>query len=84
MASSGKRKTTMAKLNRERRLRERRSEKEARKAQRKEASAARREFGDLVPGEPGDVLPGDFTPYPDESDDGDLPPESEDQPPPGA
>jgi hypothetical protein len=56
-------------------------EKEARKAQRKEASAARREYGDLVPGEPGDVLPGDFTPYPDESEDGDLGPESEERPP---
>ena len=34
MASSGKRKTTMSKLNREQRLRERRMEKEARKAAR--------------------------------------------------
>jgi hypothetical protein len=39
MASSGKRKTTMAKLNRERRLLERRQEKQARKAARKQAAA---------------------------------------------
>lgn len=39
MASSGKRKTTMAKLNRERRLRERRLDKQARKDARKEGSA---------------------------------------------
>jgi hypothetical protein len=39
MASSGKQKTTMAKLNRERRLRERRLEKQAKKDARKQASA---------------------------------------------
>jgi hypothetical protein len=39
MASSGKRKTTMAKLNRERRLIERRQEKQVRKDARKRASA---------------------------------------------
>jgi hypothetical protein len=39
MASTGKRKTTMAKLNRERRLRERRVEKQAKKDARKRASA---------------------------------------------
>jgi hypothetical protein len=39
MASSGKRKTTMAKLNRERRLVERRVEKQARKDARKRAAA---------------------------------------------
>jgi hypothetical protein len=38
VASSGKRKTTMSKLNRERRLLERRQEKEAKKAARKLAS----------------------------------------------
>jgi hypothetical protein len=38
MASSGKRKTTMAKLNRERRLVERRLEKQAKKLARKRAS----------------------------------------------
>ena len=39
MASSSKRKTTMAKLNRERGLAERRMAKEARKAARKQAAA---------------------------------------------
>jgi hypothetical protein len=39
MASGGKRKTTMAKLNRERRLLERRQEKQAKKDARKQASA---------------------------------------------
>jgi len=39
MASSGKRKTTMAKLNRERRLQERRVEKQAKKDARKRAAA---------------------------------------------
>ena len=39
MASSGKRKTTMAKLNRERKLLERRQEKQARKVVRKQALA---------------------------------------------
>ena len=38
MASTGKRKTTMAKLNRERRLLERRLEKKAKKDARKRAS----------------------------------------------
>ena len=39
MASSGKRKTTMAKLNRERKLLERRAEKQVRKEARKRAAA---------------------------------------------
>jgi hypothetical protein len=39
MASTGKKKTTMAKLSRESRLRERRQEKEARKRARKHAAA---------------------------------------------
>jgi hypothetical protein len=39
MASSGKRKTTMAKLNRERRLQERRMEKQTKKNLRKRAPA---------------------------------------------
>jgi hypothetical protein len=39
MASTGKKKTTMAKLARESRLRERRVEKEARKRARKDAAA---------------------------------------------
>jgi hypothetical protein len=52
MASSGKRKTTMAKLNRERRLLERRLEKKAKKDARKRAAAH-------DPGRPGDALAGD-------------------------
>jgi hypothetical protein len=51
MASSGKRKTTMAKLNRERRLLERRLEKKAKKDARKRASAQDQ-------GLPGDTLAG--------------------------
>jgi hypothetical protein len=43
MASSGKRKTTMAKLNRERKLLERRTEKQAKKDARKRAAAAQAE-----------------------------------------
>ena len=39
MASSNKRKTTMAKLNRERKLLEKRQEKQARKVRRKQAAA---------------------------------------------
>jgi hypothetical protein len=39
MASGGKKKTTMAKLNRERRLIERRMEKQAKKQARKQAAA---------------------------------------------
>jgi hypothetical protein len=39
MASSSKRKTTMAKHNRERKVRERRLEKQAKKAARKQAAA---------------------------------------------
>ena len=48
MASSGKRKTTMAKMNRERKLLERRQEKQARK-ERRRASANE-------PDPPGDTL----------------------------
>lgn len=40
MASTSKQKTTMAKLNRERKLRERRELKQARKEARKEAASA--------------------------------------------
>ena len=47
MASSGKRKTTMAKLNRERRLLERRMEKQVRKdARKREAAEHRRQLED--------------------------------------
>jgi hypothetical protein len=52
MASSGKRKTTMAKLSREAKLRERRLEKRARKEARKQAAAR---DGD----QPGEVPAGD-------------------------
>ena len=52
MASGGKKKTTMAKLNRERRLRERRVEKQAKKDARKQAAANQS-------GEPTEVLTGD-------------------------
>jgi hypothetical protein len=52
MASSGKRKTTMAKLNRERRLVERRLEKKAKKDARKRASAH-------DPHRPADTVSGD-------------------------
>jgi hypothetical protein len=51
MAGANK-KTTMAKLNRERKLRERRMEKQARKDARKQGSAGQR-------GHSGDVLSGD-------------------------
>ena len=40
MASSGKKKTTMAKLDRERRMREKRMDKAARRDARKQATAA--------------------------------------------
>jgi hypothetical protein len=46
MASGTKRKTTMAKLNRERRLLERRQEKQARKVARKQAAAHARATDD--------------------------------------
>jgi hypothetical protein len=52
VVSTGKRKTTMAKLNRERRLQERRLEKKAKKEARKRASAD-------DPGRRGDMLTGD-------------------------
>lgn len=45
MASSGKRKTTMAKLNRETKLRERRQEKQAKKNARKREAASQPEAG---------------------------------------
>jgi hypothetical protein len=48
MASSSKKKTTFAKLNREQKLRERRQEKQARKDARKLEAATRRDTpGDL-------------------------------------
>jgi hypothetical protein len=52
MASKSKRKTTMAKLNRERRLLERRQEKQAKKLARKQASADESHRpSDAAPGE---------------------------------
>jgi hypothetical protein len=50
MAGRGKKRTTMAKLNRESRLREKRADKEARKEARKLAALE-------GPPEPGDILP---------------------------
>jgi len=52
MASRGKKKTTMAKLNRERKLRERRLDKQAKKDARQHASAQHSQQAD-------DVLTGD-------------------------
>jgi hypothetical protein len=62
LASTGKRKTTMAKLNRETRLRERRLEKQARKIARKDAvTQVAREPDDHPPSDPmvGDPAPND-------------------------
>jgi hypothetical protein len=50
MAGRGKKRTTMAKLNRESRLREKRADKEARKDARKRAALE-------GPAEPSDTLP---------------------------
>lgn len=58
MASSSKHKTTMAKLNRERALRERREEKQAKKEARKRAAAAPpTPLGDEPPAEPDGDTP---------------------------
>jgi hypothetical protein len=51
MASSGKKKTTMAKLNRESKLRERRLDKQARKDARKYGPPASEEPVELLDGE---------------------------------
>jgi hypothetical protein len=61
MASSGKKKTTMAKINRERKLRERRIDKQAKKDARKQASAHH-------PPQPGEIPAG---PHPGELPAGD-------------
>lgn len=58
MASAGKKKTTMAKLTRESRLRERRLEKEARKRARKDAAARPHSEAEL-PGDHAVVGPAD-------------------------
>lgn len=63
MASSGKRKTTMAKLNRERKLRERRIDKQAKKDARKLAGPDQHEhfgdehFGDALNGAEDQPIP---------------------------
>jgi hypothetical protein len=61
MASSGKRKTTMAKINRERKLRERRSDKQARKvARRQEAEFGPPDSTDtLIDGDEDGLAPGE-------------------------
>jgi hypothetical protein len=60
MGSSGKKKTTMAKMNRERRLRERRLDKQAKKDARKLASALDpTQSGDLPPDDPELAGPND-------------------------
>ena len=56
MASSGKKKTTMAKLDRERRMRERRMDKQARNDARKYASAHPAEASDDTPEADGSAL----------------------------
>jgi U3 small nucleolar ribonucleoprotein component len=48
MASGGKKRTTMAKLNREQKLRERRLDKQARKDARKQAASERGPEEDVV------------------------------------
>jgi hypothetical protein len=71
MASTGKKKTTMAKLARESRLRERRAEKDARKRARRDAAAHHGSQVDSPP--PGDDLAehpdgGDLAEHPDGGD----------------
>ena len=65
MASNAKRKTTMAKLNRERKLLERRQEKQARKDARKRAANDPTPPSDVLTpdtGPPGDTLTADAAP----------------------
>ena len=62
MASSGKKKTTMAKLTRESRLRERRLDKQARKNARKYAAAHPEEFSDTLRDETDPSAPGESEP----------------------
>ncbi len=58
MASSGKKKTTMAKLNRERKLRERRIDKQAKKDARKHAATHPHEqLGDAPTGADDQLIP---------------------------
>ena len=67
MASGAKRKTTMAKLNRERKLLEKRHEKAAKKAARKLAAAERANGSDGTPvnGSDGTPLTGGDQPAPE-------------------
>ena len=62
MASSGKKKTTMAKLTRESRLRERRLDKQARKNARKYAAAHPGEASETFTDELGDTFTNDTDP----------------------
>ena len=57
MASSGKKKTTMGKLNRERKLRERRLDKQTRKDARKQASHHRGQARDVLTGGDDQSIP---------------------------
>jgi hypothetical protein len=61
MASSGKKKTTMAKMDRENRVRERRAEKKAKKDARKLVGVDQPANGDLLGSDPltGDPAAGD-------------------------
>ncbi|HEY3828359.1 MAG TPA: hypothetical protein VGL57_04100 [Solirubrobacteraceae bacterium] len=60
MASSGKKKTTMAKLNRESKLRERRQDKQARKDARKQTPADHpEETGDTLTATTPSLMPGE-------------------------
>ncbi len=58
MASGGKKKTTMAKLAREHKLRERRVAKAARKEARKNAPGSQEELSGLEAADDGDAIPG--------------------------
>jgi hypothetical protein len=57
MASSGKKKTTMAKLNRERKLRERRLDKQTKKDARKQASQHDAQSRDVLTGGDDQSIP---------------------------
>jgi hypothetical protein len=58
MASSGKKKTTMAKLNRERKLRERRLDKQTRKDARKQASHHHGQLREVLTGDDQSIRAG--------------------------
>jgi hypothetical protein len=69
MASSGKKKTTMAKLNRERKLRERRVDKQAKKDARKHAPTQQHEQSDDALTSAADDQSGDALTSADEQSD---------------